>query len=171
MTSGSMVSSMRDSPRVVRDQEGRVQDPTNGIVDRLGLRVGLVTALVSNDPDTRHDETLGETVQGPSCKSRDGSLDASADIRSQGGSTKVDGLERRVDVAGGVTQQGDEDQVLGQVKRRLDSRSFKAVLWDGREEVLDGKVGDVELVELVLVVGLGLSVRHLDGLTASGRVL
>ena len=47
---------------MVRNQESRVKDPTDCIVDRLGRAEALVTALVSNDPDSSKDETLKESV-------------------------------------------------------------------------------------------------------------
>ena len=39
----------RDSPRVVRDKENRVQDPSDKVVDVLAGRVTLVTTLVADN--------------------------------------------------------------------------------------------------------------------------
>jgi len=44
---GSVVLTVRDSPRVVGNKEDRVQDPSNKVVDALAGRVGLVTTLVT----------------------------------------------------------------------------------------------------------------------------
>lgn len=61
----SVVTSVRDSPRVVRNEESRVQDPTDGVVEGLGLTGSLVASLVSTDPETSHDKSLPEPVHGP----------------------------------------------------------------------------------------------------------
>lgn len=42
-----VVLGVRDAPRVVRDQNERVEEKTHRVVDGLGRREGLVTALVS----------------------------------------------------------------------------------------------------------------------------
>jgi hypothetical protein len=42
-----------------------VENPTDGVVDELGLGVGLVTTFVGNDPKTGGDETSPEGIQGP----------------------------------------------------------------------------------------------------------
>jgi hypothetical protein len=60
VTGSGVVTTVRDPPRVVRDQEGRVQDPSYRVVDGLGLGEGLVTTLVSDDPETGTEETEEE---------------------------------------------------------------------------------------------------------------
>lgn len=40
-------STHRDAPSVVRDEHSRVEEPTDSVVDALGRREGLVTALVT----------------------------------------------------------------------------------------------------------------------------
>jgi len=40
-----------------------MQDPTNGIVNKLGLGIGLVAALVGNDPNTGGDEACPESIE------------------------------------------------------------------------------------------------------------
>ena len=62
---GSVVAAVRDTPRVVRDKEGRVENPSDTVVDGLGRRVGLVTALVGDNPDTGTEETRGNLVADP----------------------------------------------------------------------------------------------------------
>jgi hypothetical protein len=42
-----------------------MQDPADGVVDKLGLRVGLVTTFVGDDPETGGDETCPEGIQRP----------------------------------------------------------------------------------------------------------
>jgi hypothetical protein len=77
VSSGGVVLTVRDSPRVVRDKEDRVQDPSDKVVDALAGRVRLVTTLVTtsqsspqrnaheysrNDPETGTEETSDEGV-------------------------------------------------------------------------------------------------------------
>lgn len=45
-----------------------MKDPTDGIVDKLGLGVGLVTAFVGDDPKTGGDETSPEGIERPEPK-------------------------------------------------------------------------------------------------------
>jgi hypothetical protein len=47
VASGGVVSTVRDSPRVVRDQESRVDEPSDSVVNVLGRREGLVASLVT----------------------------------------------------------------------------------------------------------------------------
>jgi hypothetical protein len=65
MASGSMVLGMGDTPRVVWDTKGGMENPANCVVDGLGLREGLVTALVSNNPDTSGEQASEEGVESP----------------------------------------------------------------------------------------------------------
>ena len=45
-----------------------MEDPADGVVDELGLGVGLVTAFVGNNPKTGCDETCPEGIQRPKRK-------------------------------------------------------------------------------------------------------
>jgi hypothetical protein len=54
VASSGVVLTVRDSPRVVRNKEDRVQDPSDKIVDALAGRVGLVTTLVTADQSSPH---------------------------------------------------------------------------------------------------------------------
>ena len=47
----------------MRKNVRRVKDPADGVVDKLGLGVGLVTALVGENPKTGGDETCPEGIQ------------------------------------------------------------------------------------------------------------
>jgi len=48
VSSSGVVLTVRDSPRVVRNKEDRVQNPSNKVVDALAGRVGLMTTLVTD---------------------------------------------------------------------------------------------------------------------------
>lgn len=60
-----VMSTVRDSPAVVRDADGRVKNPSDSIVDGSGGGERLVPALVSDDPETSTGETSGEPVSVP----------------------------------------------------------------------------------------------------------
>lgn len=45
-----------------------MEDPTDGVVNELGLGVGLVTTFVGNDPKTGGDETSPEGIYRPKRK-------------------------------------------------------------------------------------------------------
>jgi hypothetical protein len=47
VTGSGVVLTVRDPPRVVRDKEGRVENPSDKVVDPLARRVALVSALVA----------------------------------------------------------------------------------------------------------------------------
>ena len=86
MTGGGVVFSMCDTPRVEWNSETDgelmqpdgakrpvgiipgVEEPTDGVVNELGLGVGLVTAFVGNDPNTGGNETSPEGIKGPKRK-------------------------------------------------------------------------------------------------------
>lgn len=55
VTRSGMMPCVGDAPGVVRNEEGRVEDPTDGIVERLGGAECLVAAFVRDDPDARED--------------------------------------------------------------------------------------------------------------------
>lgn len=97
-----------------------------------------MTTLVTNDPDTGTDKTSGNGVQG-----------VKADPRSVvGGGRQCEPGQERVNVKGAVDQPSEQDRILEDIERRLDSRSMEAVGRDGIQQLLDGKVGKDELLTL-----------------------
>ena len=62
---GLVVLAVGDLPRKVWDKKCRVKDPANRVVDGLGRRERLVTALVCKNPDTSAEKTLKESVASP----------------------------------------------------------------------------------------------------------
>ena len=168
-------STYRDPPGVVGDQQGRVQDPPNSVVDPLAVRVRLVSTLVRNDPDSSHHESLGEPVGtpcGPLCRKKQ---------RSDGCCWQVVGEDRggrvgeevisRVNEIRSSDKSSDHHKVQRQVSTRLESRLLEAVCRDSRavtertrsanvrcvgvtssrrenyvQQVLDGEVGDMVLL-------------------------
>jgi hypothetical protein len=54
VASSGVVLTVRDSPRVVRNEKDRVQDPSDKVVDALAGRVRLVTTLVTASQPSPH---------------------------------------------------------------------------------------------------------------------
>jgi len=52
-------------PREVRNTQEAVHDETKSVVGSAVVEHGLVTALVSQNPDTDKDESLEDTVESP----------------------------------------------------------------------------------------------------------
>ena len=159
VTRSSVVTSVRDSPRVVRNEESRVQDPANGVVEGLGGTEALVATLVSNDPETGENHALEDPVDGPSAKSGQGLLYAKREIGRQ----HIVLLEllgdSGVNERSSVAESGDHRKVTKDIAKRLDRRTLKTVLRNRREEVLDGELGHVESGEVLLLVRLRLLAR------------
>lgn len=83
MASCLVMLRVRDSPRVVRDQQERVQDPADSVVKSLGGREGLMSALVSENPDTSADNALKNPVDRPSNVAQEGVVELVDLSRSQ----------------------------------------------------------------------------------------
>ena len=151
VTGGLVVLAVRDLPGEVRNQQQRVTDPTNSVVQDLGGREGLVTTLVSQNPDTGSNHTLDNSVQGPQG-------DASGHERNGLGSDIV--VEEVKDGA----QNG---KVTENIVQAGDGGPVEAVRGDGIANLLDGEIRDLELVA-VGVNHLGV-LLDIHGGQGSGR--
>lgn len=65
VTGSLVVFAVRDLPGEVWDQQERVADPANSVVQDLGGRESLVATFVGQNPDTGTNETLHNGVHGP----------------------------------------------------------------------------------------------------------
>lgn len=132
VTGGLVVLSVRDLPREVRDEQGRMTDPANSIVQPLGRREGLVTTLVSQHPDTRPEHTLDNGVQPPEDypKGRGGHIFGSHEV--------VEDIENG--------RQGG--QIPSHIGQTPSGGTLKAVGRNGIPDLLDGVVGELELVAI-----------------------
>ena len=125
-----MVLSVRDLPREVGDKQGGMANPANGVVQSLGGGEGLVTALVGQDPDTGTKETLDDGVQTPQCNP------SRRERQSLGGHKVVEEVEDGC----------KHHHIPGHIRQTPDGGTLEAVGWDGIPNLLDGEVGDLELV-------------------------
>jgi len=136
VTSSGVVLAVRDSPRVVRDKENRVQDPSDKVVDVLAGRVTLVTTLVGNDPETGTEETSHESVS-----------KVESDLGGgEGDLAQVKSRQEGVNVVGSVNQERDSNDISSDIGRRLEGGSVVAVSRDSVEQLLYSVVGDDELL-------------------------
>lgn len=141
---GLVVLAVADLPAEVGDEESRVADPANGVVQGLAGRERLVTALVGKDPETGSDKTLNDGVAGP-----------------EKGAKAVGGnVFRSAELVEGGENGGQDGDVTEDIVETSGSRALKAVLGDGVSNVLDGVIGQLELVAVSIdQLLLGLQVE------------
>ena len=82
----------------------RMQDPADGVVDRLRRREGLVATLVGDDPETSGEETDEEGVQSPVGEVEGG-------VEGGMGEVEGGGVDEGVGVHGGLVHGGDDYEV------------------------------------------------------------
>lgn len=130
--SGSgVVTSVGDSPRVVRYEKNRVKNPSDGVVDVLGRRKRLMTAFVGDDPETGTEETHPDRDEGVS-----GSSSEVVSDRRQ-----VELCDGRINVERGPGEETERDEILYDVQGRSNGGSVEAVCRDSIEQLLDGELG------------------------------
>jgi len=127
---GLVVLAVADLPGEVRDEESRVAEPTNKVVQGLAVRERLVTALVGENPEAGTDETLDDGVDGPE-----------SPTNAVGGN--VLGSDKFVEE---VESADESDDVTGNVVEAGGSGALKAVLGNSIANVVDGVIGNGELI-------------------------
>ena len=140
---GLVVLAVADLPAEVRDEKSRVAEPTNKVVQDLAVGEGLVTTLVGKDPETGTDHTLDDGVESP-------------ESPTSGVRGNVLGSDKLVEE---VESADKSDDVTGDVVEASGSRTLEAVLGDSIANIVDGVVGDLELLAISieqLFLGLGL---------------
>jgi hypothetical protein len=130
MTGSGVVSSVRNSPRVIRHKENRVKNPSDSVVDVLGRGEGLVTTFVGNDPETGSKETHGDGDEGVS--------GGSSGVVSKLGESKLG--DGRINLERSPCENTERNHILDDVQGRPESRSVETVSGNGIEQLLDGKL-------------------------------
>ena len=98
-----------------------VEDPTNCVVDELGLGECLMTALVGDDPKTSHDEAVSEGVEGPK-------RNASERIQVRTGKVDILGRDKSIRIRSSYVYDSGQDEIPDTKKlcvnydERVDSR-------------------------------------------------
>lgn len=109
--SGSgVVLGVRDTPRVVRYENERVKEESDGVVEGLRGRESLVTTFVTENPNTSHNPTLDSPVQGPRgpLGSESSPSVESITLETKGG----------IDEGSGVSESGDESEIASDIGER-----------------------------------------------------
>lgn len=128
VASSLVVLRVGEFPGEVRNEPERVQNPTDGVVDQTGIREGLVTTLVSQNPDTGTEKTLDDGVCGPSSESQAA-------------------VWQRWNISVGDVTNGEHGgDVLEHVPEGLSETTLVTVRWDSRQDILDGVVWSLKLV-------------------------
>lgn len=148
-----VVLAVGELPREVGDEKGRVEDPADGVVDQPGRGESLVTALVGKNPETGAEKALHKGVQTP---------------EDDTGSLHGDVLGSDIFVPD-VKSDGEVDDVASDVRQAVKSRTLEAVRGDGIADVLDGEVGDLELVAVRVEQLAELGLVGLDVVRGQGR--
>jgi hypothetical protein len=127
---GLVVLPVRDLPGEIGDQEGGVAEPAYGIVDDLRGRESLVSAFVSQDPESGAEETLDRSVHRPE--------------RGAGrGGWYVLGRDEGVEE---VECRGETGDVAGDIVQSQSGVALKALLGDGADDISHRVVGELELI-------------------------
>lgn len=109
-----------------------MKNPANEVVQVPGLREGLVTALVSENPDSGTEHAAQDAVN---------SVCDSAEV----GGGVLEGGERVVE---GPRSGSNQCQIAGDVAKPSQSRSFETMLGDSISDLLEGEVRDFENVSV-----------------------
>jgi hypothetical protein len=62
---GLVVLAMADLPAKVRNQQSGMAEPTDGVVQRLAWREGLMATLVCQDPESSAEQALNNCIDSP----------------------------------------------------------------------------------------------------------
>ena len=127
-----VVLAMRDLPREVRNQECRVADEADSVVECLGGRKRLVATFVGHNPQTSTKTPLDESIESPSnC--------TDATRRNVGGSPEYV-KEKECDNKG--------ENIPGNIHQASGRRALKAMLGNSSTNVIDAEVRNLELVTI-----------------------
>ena len=146
VTGSLVVLAVGDLPGEVRHEKGGVADEANRVVQHLGGREGLVTTLVSQHPDTGADHTLDDGIQSP---------EPGADGQGRN-------VLRSHIVVEGIEDGGQDGDIPEDIVQAGPGLALVAVGGNGITDLLDGVVGDLELIAIgveELGGSLGLGVR------------
>lgn len=143
-TSGRVVATMRDAPRVIRNQEDGVEEPAHSVVDRLGAGECLVTTLMGDDPKSGAEETSEKGVEEPKGDTSSRGSRGRTEGRSKLGSTRSCPCNGLLNVGRTPGEETDSNNVLDKVDGRSKGGALKAVSRDSVQQLLVGEVGDDE---------------------------
>lgn len=132
VTGGLVVLAVGNLPGEVGNEQERVADPADGVIQDLGGGEGLVTALVGQNPHTGTDKTLHNGVQGP---------------EGHTGREEGNGLGGHV-VVEDVEDGAEESHVPEDIVQTGSGGAVEAVGRDSITDLLDRVVRNLELVAI-----------------------
>ena len=124
VASGLVMLAMADLPAEVRDQQGRVAEPADCIIQPLAWRERLMPTFMGQYPKSGAEETLNECIGGPETSSQ-----------RQGwhvfwSAVCVEEVEGRC----------KQSHISGHIHETCNGRPLEAVLWYGISYLFDGEV-------------------------------
>lgn len=132
VTGRLVVFSVRNLPAEVGDEECRVENPANSVVENLGRAKGLMTALVSQHPHACGEHALQDGVQTPERGTNRGLGDV---LRC------YVGVEQ-------VKRGGEQGDISEDVTEASEGRPVEAVLGNRVVDFLDRVIGNLEDVAI-----------------------
>lgn len=105
-------------------------DEADGVVESLGGGEGLVAAFMGHNPQTGTKAPLDERIEGPSSRT---------DTSRRNVGRRPQGMEEG---------EGDSEgaDVPGNVHQASGGRALKTMLGNGSTDIVDGEVGDMEII-------------------------
>ena len=132
VTGGLVVLAVGNLPGKVRDEQERVADPANRVVQDLGGGEGLVTTLVGQNPQAGADETLHDGIQGP---------------EGHAGRQEGDSLGGEI-IVENVEDGSQNGQVTEDIVQTGGGGTVEAVSGNSVADLLDRIIRDLELVAI-----------------------
>ena len=131
---GLVVLAVGNLPGEVWNEEGRMAEPTSCVVENLRGREGLMTALMSKDPEASPEKTLNDGIESPQCSANWGRRD-------------VLWRNELVEQHEGRCQACDIPSNIAQTSQ---ARSLEAVFGNGVSNIIDTIVWQVKLVPICI---------------------
>ena len=123
---------MRDLPREVWNQECRVADEADSVIERLGGRERLVATFMGHNPQTGTKASLNESIEGPS--------------------SCTDAIRRNVGRSPQCVKEGEGgrkgEDVSSNIHQASGRRTLEAVLGYSITNIVDGELGNLEFIAM-----------------------
>ena len=160
MTGGLVVFAVGDLPGEIRNKEDRVTDEADGVIECLGRGEGLMTAFMSEHPQTGTEQSLHKGVYSPQSR------------------TSV----HRGNILWGQESVGEDEygseycNVTGHIRQTTDARTLVTMSGDCITDLFDGEVRDLEVVAQcidhtkILIFGRQSGIKGIHQIHLFGRI-
>lgn len=123
-----VVLTMRNAPRVIRNKESRVKEPTSDIIDSLRIRESTVATFVSKDPASSAKETVDKTIGNP------------------GNDTERNRRNKVNVLVSEISNNTNKEKIAGHIRKGLDVGTLVAFGRNNVEDFLNGDLRDFKSV-------------------------